>query len=89
HLSNQDILNSLSSKLNLSSKDIDKIIVLHFDTTLIKLLMKLRIQAILQEYLLHKSSLNIVIKKYGISNKNIFKYNFQKIYNIEYSELLK
>ncbi|MGL5122593.1 MAG: hypothetical protein ACRC6K_00285, partial [Fusobacteriaceae bacterium] len=74
-LPSNEIIKVLEVSFSLSKSKLDNLIYLNFKTTLIKLIIKIKIDLILNNFFLTTKTFDILIKEYNIKNINSFKYS--------------
>lgn len=88
-LSSDEIIKILETHFSLSKSKLDNLIYLNFKTTLIKLIIKIKIDSIINEFFKTTKTFEFLIREYNIKNINSFKYSLNTFYKINLKTLEK
>lgn len=88
-LNSEKIKDILIKETELSNMQLDNFLVEKTNLTLKKLIIKLKIKYILEEYWNNNVPIEDLIEKYNIENMKIFRYNLKIFYNLSIKDLKK
>lgn len=84
-----EIIKILEIYFSLPKTKLDNLIYLNFKTTLIKLIIKMKIDSIINEFFKTTKTFEFLVKEYNIKNINVFKYSLNTFYKINLKSLEK
>lgn len=85
----EELINTLEKKLNLSSAKINILLLKNMDLTLKKVIIRLKIKYIIEEFYQTDSSIEELLINYNFTNMKQFRYNLHIFFNISIKDLKK
>lgn len=85
-LSTNKIVEILQESYSIKESKLNELVYLNFKTTLNKLILKLKIDSIINDFFYLDTKLSYLIKEYNFKNINSFSYALKTIYNIKLKE---